>query len=203
MDKMIDNDRPENRPMNLTDLQMSQMITDVLKISLADCHELDSQTGRYEKRELLVSSKADLNSAVFSEPVEYRRHMIKASVIRCGTTKVTFRGVPISVPNEELVHLCSHYGKTDGIVHRQFLRLGSEVKHDIMNSTRTIQVQLSPGKYMRNFYWLSGPSQGERGRRVTVLHANQPPQCSNCFRYSPPLPIHSHDRLVLQRRCQR
>ena len=66
MDKMINNDQPDNRPMNLTDLQMSQMITDVLKISLADCHELDSQSGRYEKRELLVSSRANLNSAAFS-----------------------------------------------------------------------------------------------------------------------------------------
>ena len=188
MEKMIDNEKPDNKPMNLTDLQVSQMITDVLKISLADCLELDSQTGRYEKRELLVSSRANTNAGAFIEPTEYRRHMIKASVLNSGTTKVTFRGVPISVPNEELVHLCSKYGKTDGIVHRQYLRLGNEVSHDIVNSTRTLQVQLHPGKYLKNFYWLSGPSQGERGRRVTVLHANQPPQCSNCFRYSPPPP---------------
>ena len=36
MNKMFDKDFPENKPMNLTELQMSEMITDVLKISPAD-----------------------------------------------------------------------------------------------------------------------------------------------------------------------
>ena len=51
-------------------------------------------------------------------------------------------------------------------------------------------VRLHKGKFLKNFYWLAGPSQGDRGRRVTVLHNNQPSQCSNCLKYSPP-PNHS------------
>ena len=186
MNKIFDRNFPESKPLNLTDLQMSELISDVFKIPLTDCCELDSQTGRYEKRELLVSPNADLTNAVITDPIIFRKHEIKVTIISNGSTKVTFKGVPITVPNEELIHLCSHYGKTDGIVTRQYIRLGNEVKHEIMNSTRTVQVQLFPWKYMKNFYWLSGPSQGERGRRVTVLHANQPPQCSHCFKYSPP-----------------
>ena len=102
MNKMFDRNFPENKPMNLTELQMSELLNDVLKISLSDYRELDSQTGRYEKRELLVSPKADLTSAVFSDPIEFRRHKIRVSVLSCGSTKVTFKGVPITVPHWEL-----------------------------------------------------------------------------------------------------
>ena len=58
-------------------------------------------------------------------------------------TKVTFKGVPILFPNEELLHLCEHYGKlVDNKVHRQVIRLGNEIKHEILNSTRIVYVQL-------------------------------------------------------------
>ena len=56
-------------------------------------------------------------------------------------------------------------------------------------------MKLHPGKHFRNYYWLTGPGEGETGRRVTVLHSNQPRQCSWCFLYgtppgAPTLPSH-------------
>ena len=40
---------------------------------------------------------------------------------------------------------------------------------------------------MRNYYWMTGPGQGEQGRRVTVLHPNQGPrQCSWCLKFAAP-----------------
>ena len=95
--------------MNLSKLHMSELISDTLKIPLVSCIELDSQTGRYDKRVTIISNAA---------------------------TKVIFKGVPISVPNEELLHLCEHYGDlVDEKVTRQTIKLGNEIKHDIMNST--------------------------------------------------------------------
>ena len=83
---------------------MSELISDVFKIPLTDC------------RELLVSPNADLTNAVITDPIIFRKHKIKVTIISNGSTKVTFKGVPITVPNEELIHPCSHYGKTDGMV---------------------------------------------------------------------------------------
>ena len=64
--------------MNLTELQMSELISDILKIPLTDCRELDSQTGRYKKRELLVSPNADLTNALTTDtPKIFRKHKIR------------------------------------------------------------------------------------------------------------------------------
>ena len=176
--------------MNLSELHMSELIFDKLYIPPTCCLELDMQTGRYEKRELLVTPNTDLTNALTTDtPKLFRQHEVRVTVISNQATKVTFKGVPISVHNEELLHLCSHYDKlVDGIVDRQIIRLGGNIKHVINNSTRTVEVQLHPGKFLKNYYWLSGPSPGERGRRVTVLHPNQPTQCSHCFKYPPPSP---------------
>ena len=124
--------------MNLSELHMSQLITDTLMIPLAKCIELDSQTGRYDKRELLVNSDIDLTNALTSDtPKLFRQHEIRITIISNAATKVIFKGVPISVPNEELLHLCEHYGDlVDEKVTRQTIRLGNDTKHDIMNSTR-------------------------------------------------------------------
>ena len=61
--KIFDKDIPDSKPMNLSELHMSELISDTLKIPLTSCIELDSQTGRYEKRELLVSPNTDLTNA--------------------------------------------------------------------------------------------------------------------------------------------
>ena len=45
---------------------------------------------------------------------------------------------------------------------------------------------LEPGKSFKNYYWLQGPQAGDSGRRITVLHAGQPKQCSWCLRFPPP-----------------
>ena len=131
-----------------------------------------------------MSPNTDLTNALTTDtPKLFRQHEVRVIVISNMATKVTFKGVPILVPNEELLHLCKHDGKlVDNKVNRQVIRLGNDIKHEILNSTRTVQVQLHPGKFLKNFYWLSGPNPGERGRRVTVLHSNQPSQCSHCFK---------------------
>ena len=126
--KIFDKDVPESKPMNLSELHISEQISDVLKIPLSRCIELDSQTGRYEKRELLVSPNTDITNVVTRDTtIKFRHHKIRVSALSNMTTKVTFRGVHISVPNEELIHLCKHYGDpVDGKVNRQTIRLGND-----------------------------------------------------------------------------
>ena len=186
--KIFDKDHPETKPLNLTETNMTDLIFNILKIPGENCIELDMQTGKYEDKELLVHPNTDLSQALTNDtPKMFKQHEVLVAVISNRATKVTFKGVPINVPNEEIIHLCEHYGKpVNNQVHRQVMRLGGNIKHKINNSTRVVKVQLHPGKFMKNLYWLSGPNPGERGRRVTVLHANQPNQCSHCLGYPPP-----------------
>ena len=53
-----------------------------------------------------------------------------------------------------------------------------------MGSNRTVDVLLNPGYTFENYYWMEGPLPSDQGRRITVIHQNQPQQCSHCFGYS-------------------
>ena len=68
--------------MNLSELHISELITDLLKIPLTSCIELDNQTGRYDKRELLVLSDTDLTNALTSDtPKHFKNHEIRVTII--------------------------------------------------------------------------------------------------------------------------
>ena len=121
-------------------------------------------------------------------PHIFKDHEITATVLSKTASRVTFRGVPIGVPDEELLHLCKLYGTVvDGRV-RETMRLGSNFRYLISSSTKWVDVKLHPGHSLKNFYWLSGPGQGELGPKVTVLHPNQPRQCSWCLKHPPTSP---------------
>ena len=175
-----------SKPQNLTFSQFGEFLFDQLKIDPNSCLGIDLSTGRYDTRELLLKNGTDISPIVSMTPHIFRGHEIKAISLSNQVTKVTFRHVPLYVPDEELLHLCCHYGElVDGVVHRDPVTIGNANKCTLPSSTRWIEVILSPGKAFHNYYWLSGPSPGNVGRRVTVLHQNQPRQCSWCFKYAP------------------
>ena len=92
----------------------------------------------------------------------------------------------MSVPDEEIIHLCKAYSTpVDCSVNREKLRLSngsSNSRRIITGSTRYVDVHLNPQTHFKNFYWLEGPLQGDLGRRITVLYNGQPQQCSHCLK---------------------
>ena len=52
----------------------------------------------------------------------------------------------------------------------------------MQGGSRFVEVELFPGASMNNFYWMEGLLPGATGARVTVLHAGQIQQCSNCLK---------------------
>ena len=97
-------------------------------------------------------------------------------------TRVTFKNVPLNVPNEDILHLCSSYGKPlDNNVYFDTL-----TNQRIKGSTRFVDVELNKGASMMNYYWMEGPLSGDQGRRVLVLHNGQVSQCSHCLRKAGP-----------------
>ena len=188
--KIINPSTPDRKPINLNDYQIGEFLWEFLKLPFDSCLEIDNQTGRYNTCEILIKSGTDLTNILTSDtPHHFRDHKISASLISNTVSRITFKGVPIGVPDEEIVYLCSLYGKlTDGKVHREKVRLGGKERHTVISSTRYMEAQLFPGKPMKNYYWMVSPGHGEVGRRVLCLHPNQPKQCSWCFKYPPPPP---------------
>ena len=97
-------------------------------------------------------------------------------------TRILFRGVPLNVPDEELINLSLCYGQPVGGVRRE--KLTNMKDKGKIGANRTLDVILNQGAAFENYFWMEGPLPSDQGRRITVTHQNQPQQCSNCFMYS-------------------
>ena len=151
--KIYKPENPEYKPPQLFPSHFGVFLFDVLKINPEDCLEIDVDTGRYDTKELLVKASTNLDNILTSEPHIYREHRIMASRVSSLTTKIIFKNVPISVPDEEILHMCCHYGNlSDNKVHREVVHLGSSNKHSLPSSTRWVEMTLNPGKSFKNYY---------------------------------------------------
>ena len=94
--------------------------------------------------------------------------------------KVRFRNVPIYVPDEELFHLASFFGKVKDDVVTYERHKGDSLK-GLENGTRAIDIELYEGKSFMNYIWLAGPLSVDKRARITITHDGQKQQCSNCL----------------------
>ena len=174
------------KPKSITNDQFGDFLWDVLQIDNNSCLSLDI-TGRWDTKDLVLKAGTKVEHLLTgSNPRVYLNHEISISQTVKNVTRVYFRNVPPSVPNEEIIHLCLPYSTPiDCIVHKETMRLGTNNRVNITGTTRYVEVKLLPGKFFKNFYWLEGPLPEDQGRRITVLHGpSQPQQCSHCFRYA-------------------
>ena len=95
--------------------------------------------------------------------------------------RVSFRNVPANVPDEEIINLCSYYGKPLNN-HVDYDRMTNTKCAGLQGSTRFVDMELSPGKAFLNYYWMEGPLPSDQGCRITVLHSGQDRQCSQCLK---------------------
>ena len=126
-----------NQPQNLTFSQFGEFLFDQLKINPDSCLGIDLSTGRYDTRELMLKNGTDTSTIVTMTPHIFKGHEIIATSLTSTVTKVTFRHVPLYIPDEELLHLCCHYGElVDGKVHRDQVTIGNANRHTLPCSTR-------------------------------------------------------------------
>ena len=164
---------------NLTYDEIATFIFDTLKISHTDCLRFNYTTGRYDTREVMFKAGVDLSPYLGN--YEFMEHEITTRRQRSNVTKVTFKNVPLNIPDEEIIHLCETYGKlVDSIVHYE--RLNNDKNRGMMGGTRFVEIELFQGASLNNFYWMEGPLHGDIGCRITVLHGGQIQQCSNCLK---------------------
>ena len=100
----------EVRAPSLTLEDMGDFVFDVLKLQMEDCSGLSLSTQRYDTKLIHLKPGTDPNKYITNEPMEFKGHMISITQQTMGTTKVTFRNVPVSIPDEEIINLCKVYG---------------------------------------------------------------------------------------------
>ena len=168
-------------PKNITFDELGDFIFDVLKVNPTDCIGFDYTTGRYDTREIKFKPNIDLEPYLSTTPYLFMEHEITVRKQLSNVTKVTFKNVPLNVPDEEIFNLCLCYGTvTDDTVHYE--KMFNSKNKGMPGSTRFVYMNLDHGSLFENFYWMEGPLAGDSGRRILVLHNGQVPQCSNCLK---------------------
>ena len=173
-------DGSEAKAKALTFDDIGELIFDVLHVDQSDCIGFNYSTGRYNTREIKFKPGIDLSPYVKSAFM-FKGHEVSTMKQMKNAVKVSFRNVPFSVPDEEIIELCKCYGTpVNNRVHYE--KMANMRNRGMVGSTRWVEMEFRDGVCMNNFYWVEGPLPGDVGSRITVLHAGQEQQCSNCLR---------------------
>ena len=182
--KIRDTQEPGARPSRYIEMEtLSEYIFTELGIKPAEIMEIDLNTGRSDIKQIRLKPGVDTDKLLSDFPDTYAGYAVNISKLTQTNTKVTFRNVPIEIPDEEILNLCAVYGKVEGKVNRETVTIDNTKlgKVKLPSATRFVNMKLFPGKKFNNYYWMEGPLPGDQGRRVTVLHYNQSQQCSHCL----------------------
>ena len=160
---------------------VSVLIFDMIAVNPQDCLGVALYTSRFDTKEVKLKPGVDASLYLTKDsPINFKNHEIVVTSQTANLTKVTFKNVAFNIPDEEILNLCSCYGElVDSVVSYEKPTLNSR---GVMGATRYVDIKLTPGKQLENFYWLEGPLEGDRGCRITVLHTGQEKQCSHCLR---------------------
>ena len=160
--------------------KLGELLFDKLKLKSEDCLRFNFSSHRYDTREVILKPTVDLTPYIM-EIDDFYGHSVVTKRQSSKVTRVSFRNVPLNVPDEEIIHLCSFYGKpTNNSV--EYENIVNDKWGVLQGSTRFVDMEMSPGARFMNYYWMEGPLSGDRGCRITVLHSGQERQCSNCLR---------------------
>ena len=174
-------DSDDSYARSLTYDDLGELIFDVLKIDPEDCVAFDYNTGRYDVKQIQLKPDVYADKFATGSPIEFKNHLVHVYKQLSNITRVTFKNVPLNVPDEEILHLCKFYGTPfDNTVRTEVLT--NERNRGMKGSTRFVDMELNKGRCMMNYYWMEGPLQGDQGRRILVLHNGQTAQCSHCLR---------------------
>ena len=185
------------KPANLTLEQVGELIFDVIGVNPSDCAGVALTTHRYDTKEVKLKPKVDASKYLTTEPLVFKDHEVKVRKQTTASTRIVFKNIPFNIPDEEVLNLCNCYGTpTENKVHYD---RPSPISRGIPGSTRFVNMKLSPGKKMMNYYWIEGPLDSDKGARITVLHAGQQQQCFNCLRLETNCPGAGNGKLCQQK----
>ena len=137
--------------------------------------------------EVELAQEVEINKYAGMEKT-HNNVVFKVSKIEEGEDVITFRDVPLSIPDCELIHIVKAYGgqmsKEEVHYKKETITTSGGIEVTLAkSSTRFIYATLPPNKPMRSFYWLHGLGPGDSARRIQVIAKNQDGrQCGSCLR---------------------
>ena len=153
---------PNNKPKGLTFDDLGELIFDVMQIKPEECLSFDYNTGRYDSRQIKFKPDVSIDKYVSKDPITFKDHLISTRKQLNNITRVTFRNVPLNVPDEEIINLCLCYGTP----------IDNKVSYEVLTnaknrgqtgSTRYVDMEFEKDMIMENYYWMEGPMEGTRG----------------------------------------
>ena len=189
-----------NQPETLTYDDFADFLFDELSVKPEDCLTFNYSFSNFSNKE--VGFKPPVDISRYLGNFSFRGHTIITRRQSSKTVRVTFKNVPLCVPDQELVNIIECYGEvTDSVVHYQ--AASNPKARGIVNmNTRYIEMVLGEKK-MPNYFWLEGPLPSDVGGRVTVTYPGQTPQCYNCLRIGNLCPAEGKGKLCVQQRTER
>ena len=184
-------------PLNSNNMlaeDVGELLFDILRLNPAHCLAYDYNTGRNDTKQVKLKPGIPVADILAKSPLEFKGFKVVVSQQRLNITRVTFKNVPLNVPDEEIIHLCMSYGSpVENKVQYEVLRNSRNKGHT--GSTRFVDMELNEDSSFNNYYWMEGPFPGDQGRRVLVLHSGQAQQCSNCLKVGPNCPAAGNGKL--------
>ena len=198
--KLIGVDGTQIKPEHLSLERIGELMFDVIKLKASDCQRVAIVTNRYDTKEVMLKHGVDPTPYLTTEPFIFYDHEVIVRRQSSKSIQVSFKDVPLCIPDEEIINLCKCHGEP---ANNEVRYRPSELTRGVPGSTRFVDMTFLPGKQFENFYWMEGPLEEDQGGRITVLHQGQTMQCSHCLRRADSCPGGGRGRLCKEKRTKR
>ena len=148
-----------NRAKQLTFEDLGEFLFDILEIKPEECISFNFTSGRYDLREIKFKPGIDTSPYLRLTPIAFKDYDITVRKQRQNIVRVTFKNVPLNVPDEEILNLCNSYGKPASQVNYE--KLHNIRGLGLTGATRFVDVEMEQGVSFENYYWLEGPLPGD------------------------------------------
>ena len=166
-------------PEHLDYDKIGELLFDILGLKVEDCERVAWTTSRWDTKEVQLKKNVDASPYMRPQAFLFYDHYVTVSAMSSKVTEVTFRNVPLCIPDEEIINICECYGEP---INNEVYCKASAQMRGATGSTRYVKMKLNPGTQFENFYWVEGPLDQDQGGRITVTHEGQISQCSNCLK---------------------
>ena len=166
----------------------TNLLFDDIEIDVDDVVGIDFHAGSELAAEVQLKKEVDPSKYV-GKRSELNNLIFEVSKVETDSTKVTFKSVPLNIPDEELIHLVKCYGgkmEKEQVEHEKLIKK-TKKGHTVefTSTTRYINATFPPNKRLKRFYWMQGPLPKDPMRRIVIEHAEQfGRQCGHCLRNS-------------------
>ena len=156
--KICDDD--QEKPENLSLERIGELLFEVIKLKAEDCERVALVTSRYDTKEVKLKQGVDPTPYLTTQPIKFLNHEIVVRRQFSRSVEVSFKNVPLCIPDEEIINLCKCYGEP---VNNEVYYKSSELTRGVLGGTRFVEMKLNQGKQFENYYWMEGPLDQDQG----------------------------------------